>query len=71
MIMTQPDITFALFIVNRYCNNPDSTYVAAVTRILQYIKSMLYNGIIFCGDPNAKLDLIEFTDADYGSAKED
>lgn len=33
MTMTRPDIAFALSIVSRYCNNPDSTHVAAVTRI--------------------------------------
>ena len=71
MTMTRPDIAFALSIVSRYCNNPDSTHVAAVTRILRYIKGTLYDGIIFCGDPDAELDLTGFTDADYGSAKED
>ena len=71
MTMTRPDIAFALSIISRYCNNPDSTHVAAVTRILQYIKGTLYNSIIFCGDPDADLNLTGFTDANYGSAKED
>lgn len=71
MTMTRPDIAFALSIVSKYCNNPDSIHVAAVMWILQYIKGMLYNGIIFCEDPNDKLDLPVLTDADYGSAKED
>ena len=71
MTMTRPDIAFALSIVSRYCNNPDSTHVAAVTRILQYIKGLLDDGIIFRGQPNTDLDLIGYTDADYRSAKED
>lgn len=71
MTMTRPDIAFALSIVSRYCNNPDSTHVAAVTRILRYIKGTLYDGIIFRGELNTELDLTGYTDADYGSAKED
>ena len=57
--------------MSRYCNNPDSTHVAAVTRILRYIKGTLHDGIIFCGDLDTELDLTGYTDADYGSAKED
>ena len=69
MTMTQPDIAFALSIVSRYCNNPNSTHVAAVTRILRYIKGTLDEGIVFCGEQNV-LDLTGYTDADYGSAKD-
>lgn len=71
MTMTPPDTAFALSIVSRYCKNPDLTHVTAVTRILRYIKGTLCNGIIFCGDSDADLDLTGFTDANYGSAKED
>ena len=69
MTMTRPDIAFALSIVSRYCNNPNSTHVAAVTRILRYIKGTLDEGIVFCGEQNV-LDLTGYTDADYGSAKD-
>ena len=68
--MTRPDIAFALSIVSRYCNNPDSTHVAAVTRILRYIKGTLHEGIIFRGKQNI-LELIGYTDADYDSAKDE
>ena len=70
MTMTRPDIAFALSIVSRYCNNPNSTHVAAVTRILQYVKGTLDEGIVFRCEQNV-LDLTEYTDAYYGSAKDD
>lgn len=68
MTMTGPEIAFALSISNRYCNNPNSTQVIVVTRILRYIKRTLDKSIHFLGK---ELDLIGYTDADYGSAKED
>lgn len=71
MIMTRSDIAFALSIVSRYYINPDSTHVAGVTRILRYIKDMLYNGIIFYEDLDAAFNLTGFTNANYRSAKED
>lgn len=71
MTMIQPDIVFALSIISSYCNNPNFTHVVAVIRILQYIKDILYDGIIFYEELNTKLDLIRYTDADYGSVKKD
>ena len=68
MTMTQLDITFALSIINKYYNNLNSTHVAAVVRILRYIKKILDKGIVFCGEKNV-LDFTGYTDADYGSAK--
>lgn len=70
MTMTRPDIAFALSIVSRYCNNSNSNHVAAVTRILLYIKGPPDEAIVFCGECNV-LDLTGYTDADYGSANGD
>ena len=69
MTMTRLDIAFTFSIVSRYCNNPNSTHVIAVTRILRYIKRILDKGIVFCGRQNV-LDITGYTDADYGSAKD-
>lgn len=69
--MTWLEITFALSIVSKYCNNPNSTYVAAITWILQYIKNTLHDCIIFCGNLDTKLNLIGYTDAYFGSTKKD
>ena len=71
--ITQPDIVFQLSIVSKYYNNLDSTHVTTVTRILCYIKTIFHKGIIFCGDLGLeiKLDLIGFSDTNYGSLKKD
>ena len=39
-------------------------------RILRFTKGTLHDGIIFCKKLDTELDLTEYTDADYGSAKE-
>lgn len=69
--ITQSDIAFILSIISCYSNNCQSTQIAAVTRILQYIKCTLHVSIIFykSGKMNAEFNLIGYTDANYGSAK--
>lgn len=69
MTMTQPNIAFALSIVSKYYNNPNSTYVAVVTEILYYIKGTLDEGMVFYGKQNV-LDHTRYTDAYYGPAKD-
>ena len=69
MTMTQPDIVFVLSIISRYCNNPNSTHVAAITRILCYTKGILDEGIVFCSEQNVQ-DLTGYMDVNYGSAKD-
>lgn len=71
MTNTQPGIAFRLFIVSRYCNNVDSMYFAAITQILQYIKGIFDDSIIFWGDQDTDLNLIGYTNADYTSANKD
>ena len=67
--MTWPDITFALSIVSRYCNSPDSTDIAPITQILPYIKSILDDDIIFRGELDTDLHFIWYTDADTDQLK--
>ena len=57
-------------IVICYYNNPDSTHIAALTQIFWYIKNTLYNNIVFCRELDIKLNLIGYTNADYGSVKD-
>ncbi len=68
MTMTWLDIAFALSIFSRYCNNPDSTNVAAVIQIFQYIKGTLDDSIIFQGEPDKDWDFTMYTNIDYRSA---
>ncbi len=61
MINTGPDLGYALFIVSRYCANPNSTHFAAVVQILRYVRCTLHYGLTHNkGQPG----FVGYTDAD-------
>ena len=65
MTMTRPDLGYALSMVSRYCANPDSTHVAAVVRILRYVRGTLHYGLTYTkGQPG----FVGYTDADWSGA---
>ncbi len=63
MIQTRPDICFAVTILSRYNHNPNSKHIAAVKRVIRYLKGTLDYGITY-GSTN---DLVGYTDADWAS----
>lgn len=63
MIQTRPDICFAVTILSRYNHNPNSKYIAAVKRVIRYLKGILTYGITY-KTANA---LEGYTDTDWAS----
>ena len=63
MIQTRPDICYAVTILSRYNHNPNAKHIAAVKRVLRYLKGTLDYGITY-GTANG---LEGFTDADWAS----
>ena len=61
MTMTRPDLRYALSMVSRYCANPVSTHVAAVVRILRYVRGILHYGLTYT---NGQPGFVGYTDAD-------
>lgn len=47
MIQTRPDICFAVTILSRYNHNPNPKHVAAVKRVIRYLKGTLNYGITY------------------------
>ena len=66
MIQTRPDICFAVTILSRFNQNPNSKHHAAVKRIIRYLKGTLHHGITY-GLGNG---LEGYTDADWASDSE-
>lgn len=60
MIQTRPDICYAVTILSRYNHNPNAKHIAAVKRVLRYLKGTLDYGITY-GTANG---LEGYTDAD-------
>ncbi|KAJ9556368.1 LOW QUALITY PROTEIN: hypothetical protein OSB04_010982 [Centaurea solstitialis] len=66
---TRPDIMFATCFCARFQANPKESHLAAVKRILGYLKGTPELGLWYPKD--SSFELISFTDADYGGCKLD
>ena len=63
MVMSRPDIAFAVNQVSKHCENPEPVHWNAVKRILAYLAGTTNFGLCFRKE-NEKL-LVGYTDADY------
>ena len=66
MIQTRPDICFAVTILSRFNRNPNAKHIAAIKRVLRYLKGTLDYGITY----GTSSGLEGFTDADWASDQE-
>ncbi|KAJ9538190.1 hypothetical protein OSB04_030923 [Centaurea solstitialis] len=66
---TRPDIMFATCFCARFQTNPKESHLAAVKRILRYLKGTPELGLWYPKD--SSFELISFTDSDYGGCKLD
>ena len=67
MTMIRLDLSYALFILSRYCTNLDATYIKAAQRVLRYVEETLEHEIHY--EKISKLE--EFIDVDYVDVKND
>ncbi|KAL0452911.1 UNVERIFIED_CONTAM: Retrovirus-related Pol polyprotein from transposon TNT 1-94 [Sesamum latifolium] len=63
LILTRPDISFAVGVMSRYMKNPKKSHLVVVCLILRYVKGTLGYGIIFKKGEDYKL--VGYCDADY------
>ncbi|KAJ9544671.1 hypothetical protein OSB04_024378 [Centaurea solstitialis] len=66
---TRPDIMFSTCFCARFQANPKESHLAAVKRILRYLKGTPEMGLWYPKD--SSFELISFTDSDYGGCKLD
>ncbi|KAJ9552915.1 hypothetical protein OSB04_016960 [Centaurea solstitialis] len=69
LTVTRPDIMFATCFCARFQANPKESHIAAVKRILRYLKGTQELGLWYPKD--SSFELISLTDADYGGCKLD
>ena len=67
MTMIRLDLSYALFILSRYCTNLDATHIKAAQRVLRYVKETLKYEIHY--EEISRLE--EFIDVDYVDVKND
>src|ERR1044071_7987230 len=66
---SRPDIMFATCLCARFQSKPKQSHLAAVKRILRYLKGYPSRGLWYPNDDN--FDFIEFSDADFGGCNID
>ena len=60
---TQPDISFAVAILSKYCSNPSEQYCKHVQRVLAYLNTTLDCGLTFTTKESK--DFIDYSDSDF------
>lgn len=63
MVLSRPDVAFAVSQVAQHCQNPGPAHWRGVTRIFSYLHGT--SDYELCFDGNAQENLIGYTDADY------
>ncbi|XP_028758658.1 uncharacterized protein LOC114717616 [Neltuma alba] len=63
---TRPDITHAVTVVSQFSSQPNKEHMAAVFRILMYLKSSPGKGLYFKKEANRGIEV--FTDADWAGS---
>ncbi|XP_045797992.1 secreted RxLR effector protein 161-like [Trifolium pratense] len=63
LLATRPDLTFSVCLVARYMERPTEIHLAAIKRIMRYLKGTIELGIWY--RRNEKLTLVGWSDSDY------
>ena len=63
LTFTRPDIAYAVQQVCLYMHDPRESHLAALKRILRYIRGTLHLGLFF--RPSVQSDLVVYSDADW------
>ena len=64
-VMTRPDISNAVCIVAKLCENPGMAHWKAVVKILQYVRRTPERGITYRGDGNGRTVMRALVDLDH------
>jgi hypothetical protein len=73
MLVTRPDLAFAVSTLSRFAQNPTKEHERGVDRVLRYLRGTTNHGITYTGT-GSHLDepqLTAYCDSDWASSKED
>jgi hypothetical protein len=71
LLATRPDMAFSVCLAARYMERPTELHVAAVKRILRYLKGTMSHGILYKHCSREELRLVGWTDSDYAGDYDD
>jgi hypothetical protein len=69
VIITRPDISFAVNRVSQYMHSPTVCHRAAVERILRYLKGTIQHGVQISQSPS--FNITAFSDSDWAGCPDD
>ncbi|GAU36022.1 hypothetical protein TSUD_211600 [Trifolium subterraneum] len=65
LLATRPDLTYSICLVARFMERPTDMHIAAVNRIMRYLKGTLTDGIMYKHTSDKRMELIGWSDSDY------
>ncbi|XP_013673820.1 secreted RxLR effector protein 161-like [Brassica napus] len=68
LAITRPDIAYALTKLRQYSSKPRDAHLAAVHKLLRYLKGTIGQGVFY--EANGQLTLRGYADADWGSCRD-
>ncbi|XP_028125248.1 uncharacterized protein LOC114322182 [Camellia sinensis] len=68
LTVTHPDLAYIVHVVSQFVSAPRSTHWAALLRILRYLRSTIFQDLLFSS--TSSLDLVAYVDADWKSKKQ-
>ncbi|MCI03553.1 hypothetical protein A2U01_0024593 [Trifolium medium] len=71
LLATRPDLAYSVCVVARFMERPIEMHVAAVNRILRYLKGTIGCGILYKRVSVSNLQLIGWSDSDYAGDIDD
>jgi hypothetical protein len=71
LLATRPDMTYSVCLAARYMERPTELHVAAVKRIMRYLKATVSFGIMYKSKAEANLTMQGWTDSDYAGDYDD
>ncbi|XP_058746032.1 uncharacterized mitochondrial protein AtMg00810-like [Vicia villosa] len=71
LLATRPDMAFSVCLAARYMERPTELHVAAIKRILRYLKGTMSYGILYKQSEDGNLKLVGWTDSDYAGDYDD
>jgi hypothetical protein len=71
LLATRPDLAYYVCLVARFMDMPTEVHVAAIKRIIRYVKGTLGYGIIYKHVIDEKLELVGWSDSDYARDLDD
>ncbi|KAH9648835.1 hypothetical protein KPL70_025759 [Citrus sinensis] len=65
MVLTRPDLSYAVSVVSRYMTNPGNEHWRAVMWILRYLNGTISYGLIYGTDGRKEVNVEGFVDSNY------